>query len=128
MNKKVLIVLLVLTILISAGCIGSTPKVPDKSVNPDVTQNIKSDYKSGNYKDGDWCKKGSEYTAKAAGETVTSKVLGITTYQGREVCESEYTTNDYTVVYYVSEDNTFYYQIMKDKEGKVISESGGKES
>lgn len=46
----------------------------------------------------------------------------MTTYQGKEACESEWITEEGSMSQYFNEDGTFAITVIKDKTGKVIQE------
>ena len=66
-----------------------------------------------------WCKTGSTMIQTGPnGEKVTFEIKGIVNYEGKEVCQSGYTSNDGGMTIYVNEDSSYYVMIIKDKTGK----------
>lgn len=72
----------------------------------------------------DWCKAGTKVTTSGGiqGES-TYEIKGITTYEGKSVCESEMKVSRLpgeggTWKYYFTENNQFAVIVMKDSTGK----------
>lgn len=115
MNKTTaLVVLLVMISIIIAGCIGNEQTVKTPSGDVKVSQ--------GTGTGPDWCKAGTSVTSSGPQGEGSFTIKGMTTYQGKDVCESEWTTTDGTMTQYFSEDGSFVATVTKDKTGKVIQE------
>jgi hypothetical protein len=56
---------------------------------------------------GDWCNPGNVETVDVFGDQQQFLVKGLTTYEGNEVCQSEYTYKGGKSVRYVSKDGSF---------------------
>ncbi len=115
MNKTTTVtILLIVTIAIIAGCVGNEQTVKTPSGDVKISQ--------GSGTGPDWCKAGTKITASSPEGEGSFTIKGITTYQGKDVCESEWTTTDGTMTQYFNEDGSFTATVMKDKTGKVIRE------
>ncbi len=78
----------------------------------------------------DWCKAGSSWSWSGAEGSASWIIKGLETYKGDIYChvtaQSSGTGEDYIIEYYYKEvdgEMTDIWMIMKDKSGKVISES-----
>jgi len=129
--KKIFVLAVAAFVLFSGG-IGSSSET---SVSP--SGEVKTEVKTGEgttiitATEGgagpEWCKAGT--TVTTAGPTGEAKyvIKGITTYKGRQVCESEAkfsgegSAGSWT--YYYNEDGSFGAIIIKDASGNVISET-----
>jgi hypothetical protein len=70
----------------------------------------------------DWCKTGTKITASGQGQQGSFEIKGITTHNGTQVCQAEYTYDQGNVVQYFNEKGDYMIMTYKDKEGKVIQE------
>lgn len=122
---KKLIILSIILVLIFSGC-------TEKTATDIQTKEGKSTVSEGTGVGADWCKAGTSTTSSsntAEGQSSTTYAIkGITTYKGRQVCESETKyagtgTDSFSTTYLFSEDEKYGAWIMKDATGKVISEN-----
>lgn len=112
-NAKILVVLSIILLMAFAGC---TAK------NEQTIQTPGGDVKVVEGAGPDWCKAGTKTTQSGpTGEQVSFEVKGIVNYEGKEVCESGWTSGDGSVATYTNEDSTYYVMIVKDKSGKVMN-------
>jgi len=109
-----LVVLLIMISVIIAGCIGNEQIIETPSGNVKISQ--------GSGSGPDWCKTGTQITSTGPQGEGSFVIKGITTYQGKEVCESELTYNEGTMTQYFNSGGTFTATVVKDKTGKVIQE------
>lgn len=115
MNKTTAVtILLIVAIAIIAGCVGNEQTVKTSSGDVKISQ--------GTGTGPEWCKAGTKITASGPQGEGSFTIKGITTYQGKDVCESEWATTDGTMTQYFNEDGSFTATVMKDKTGKVIQE------
>ncbi len=70
----------------------------------------------------EWCKVGTSITSSSPKGVGSFIIKGMTIYQGKEVCESEWTNTDGTMIQYFNIDSTFTATVMKDKTGNIIQE------
>lgn len=109
-NTKILIVLSIILLIAFAGCTGKKEQ---------TISSPGGDVKVVEGSGPNWCKAGMTMTqAGPNGVQVTFEVKGITTYEGKEVCESGWTSNEGTMTTYTNEDSSYYVMILKDKTGK----------
>ena len=118
-NAKVVMILSIVLLIAFAGCTGKEQTVSTPNGDVKVSQ--------GSGLGPDWCKAGASMTnAGPQGSSYSFVIKGITTYQGKEVCEAGATFDQggqsMNVVYYYSQDNKYMYMIMKDASGKIINE------
>lgn len=115
MNKMTAVtILLIVTIAIIAGCIGKEQTIKTPSGDVKVSQ--------GTGAGPNWCKAGTSVTSSSPQGEGSFTIKGMTTYQGKDVCESEWATTDGTMTQYFNEDGSFTATVIKDKTGKVIQE------
>lgn len=115
MNKTTAVtILLIVVISIIAGCVGNEQTVKTPSGDVKISQ--------GSGAGPDWCKAGTKITASGPQGEGSFTIKGITTYQGKDVCESEWATTDGTMTQYFNKDGSFTATVMKDKTGKVTQE------
>ena len=70
----------------------------------------------------DWCVKGSRTTSTSeSGQLNLFEIMGITNYDGKEVCWVEMTNSDGSNSQYFNKDNSYFIMVVKDKYGNVIN-------
>lgn len=110
-NMKILLVISVVLLIAFSGCTAKneqTIKSPSGDVKVSVGQ-------SGP----DWCKAGTTMTTTSPdGKQVSYAVKGITTYEGKEVCESGWSSKEGSYTIYTGADGTYNVMIMRDASGK----------
>lgn len=120
-------------IILISGCITPTPEIVYKNnstINTNVTEteiastsnittpthtlntlNVSTNQIKNNVvahiSAGDWCNPGTVENVDVLGDKQQFIVKGLTTYEGNEVCQSEYTYKDGKSVRYVSKDGSF---------------------
>lgn len=112
-NMKILIILSIIVLVAFAGCTGTqdTIKTPDGEVK--ISQGGSGP---------DWCKAGTKMTTTGAdGKQGSFEIKGITTYEGKEVCESEWKSDEGSMTQYFNEDSSYLVMISKDKSGNIIN-------
>ena len=112
-STKILIILSIIGLIAFAGCTGKqdTIKTPEGEIKI-------SEGGSGPA----WCKAGTKMTTTGAdGKQGSFEIKGITNYEGKEVCESEWISNEGSVTQYFNEDSSYLVMIQKDKSGKEIN-------
>ncbi|HMB45253.1 MAG TPA: hypothetical protein VKL21_05475 [Candidatus Methanoperedens sp.] len=112
-STKILIILSIIGLIAFAGCTGKQ----DTITTPDGDVKI-SEGGSGP----DWCKTGTKMTTTGAdGKQGYFEIKGSTNYEGKEVCESQWSSDDGSVTQYFNEDSSYLVIITKDKSGKEIN-------
>ena len=112
-NTKILIILSIIGLIAFAGCTGKqdTIKTPDGEIKV-------SEGGSGP----DWCKAGTKMTTTGAdGKQGSFEIKGITNYEGKEVCESHWSSDEGSMTQYFNEDSSYLVKISKDTSGKIIN-------
>lgn len=109
-STKIMLILSVVLLIAFSGC---TAK------NDQVIKTPNGDVKVSEGSGPDWCKKGTTVTATGPdGRQVSYSVKGITSYEGKEVCESSWSSDDGSYKTYVNKDSTYSVMIFTDKSGK----------
>jgi len=111
-NTKILVILSIILLMAFAGC--TTP-------NEQVIKTPDGDVKVVEGTGSDWCKTGTKMTQTGPNGEQVFEIKGIVNYEGKDVCESGWTSDDGSVVTYTNEDSTYYVMIVKDKSGKVVN-------
>ncbi len=117
--KKILI-LLIMASVIAAGCAGPKTEFQTEAGKVTISEGAGVGH--------EWCKAGTTMTAASAGGQMTYVVKGLTTYKGKEVCESEAKVTgagQETMYYtqYFTQDGGYVVSIIKDASGNVLSEN-----
>jgi len=109
-NTIILLILSVVLLMAFSGC-----SSPSEQVIKTPDGEVKISEGSGP----DWCKTGTMMTTTGPdGKQVSYAIKGITTYEGKEVCESGWDSNEGSYKMYVSKDSTYYIMVITDKFGK----------
>lgn len=101
-NKIVIIILLISAIAVFAGCESKKGTTPGTGT--------------------DWCKAGSKIISSTPESEGTFLIKGLTTYQGKEVCEAEWSYDGGSMTQFFNEDGSYGVTIIKDKDGNIIQE------
>jgi hypothetical protein len=113
-NGKVLVIISIILLIAFAGCTGKEQTITTPDGNVKVSQ--------GSGSGPAWCKAGTKMTTTGAnGQQGSYEIKGIVNYEGREVCLSEYISDEGSMEQYFSEDSSYVVMITKDKSGKVIN-------
>lgn len=113
-NVKILMILSIILLIAFAGCTGKEQTI----TTPDGEVKVSQGSGSGP----DWCKAGTKMTSTGpSGEQGSFEIKGIVNYEGKSVCESEWTSNEGSMIQYFNEDSSYLVMITKDKSGKVIN-------
>ncbi len=112
LKYRAAIVLFIVAVgLLLSGCVDSKTSNSENSINTGIF-----DY--------NWCKKGTEYNSITSEGRLTMKIIGLTTYKDKTVCQSEFSQANQTIIMYTSQDGRYNWQVIKDIDGKTIYESG----
>jgi outer membrane lipoprotein-sorting protein len=108
-NIKILAMLCVILLIAFSGC---TAK------NEQVVKTPGGDVKVSEGSGPDWCKAGTSITTTGPdGKKASFVIKGVTNYEGKEVCESDYIGNGESTIIYTSQDSKYRIMIIKDKSG-----------
>lgn len=111
-KAKILIILSIILLTAFAGCTAKTQQtVPIPGGNVKVVEGSGPN----------WCKAGTKMMTADSGQQVAFEVKGIVNYEGKDVCQSDWSSNDSSMTIYTNEDSSYYIMITKDKTGKVIN-------
>ncbi len=119
MNKRILVLLLVLGVLIG-GCIPLEEETGAEDTGTETDSGVTGGI--------EWCKAGTSWSWSGVteGVDVNWKMEGLTTYKGKTMCHITYEATgegeEMNMEYYSSEDEKEMYIIIKDAAGNVISE------
>ncbi len=123
---KKIVILSIIAFVIFAGCTGKT----DTNVK---TEDGKETVSGGSGVGTDWCKAGTAWSGSASqpqsgDSSYQYMIKGITSYKGKSLCEAEAkitgaSGGNIYYTYYFSEDGKYGAMIMKDQNGKVLSEN-----
>ena len=109
-NIKILLIALVILLIAFSGCV-----TRNEQVTKTQTGNVNVSEGSGP----DWCKPGSVMTMTLQdGKQVSYSIKGITTYEGKEVCESGWNNTDGSYNTYMNQNKTYNVMVVTDKSGK----------
>lgn len=119
-NKiKILVVLSIVMATILSGCVtgSKTIQTPEGKVTIEDAQGGKEG------KGSDWCQSGMKVTSSAPEGEGAYEIKGITTYEGKSVCEAEMKVSgisgeEKVWKYYFTENGEYAVIIMKDSTGK----------
>ncbi len=118
--KKIMILMIMVSAIV-AGCAGPKTEIQTEAGKVTVQE--------GTGIGPEWCKAGTtaNVDAASAGGQMTFVVKGLTTYKGKQVCESEgkYTGAGLEMYYtqYFTQDGKYFVTIIKDSSGNVLSEN-----
>lgn len=125
--KKVILMLILASIL--SGCIGSSTvgnnMIKTQTAIGDNVPSNKIVSKQGSViKESDWCTTGNKITVKLPSGNKEFTVVGLTTYQGVDVCQAELIYNNGKAIKYFSKDGAFDAMISNASgSGDVYSEA-----
>lgn len=109
-NTKILLILSIVLLIAFSGC-----TAPNEKVIKTPGGDVKVSEGSGP----GWCKTGTTMTQTGPdGKQVSYAIKGITTYEGKEVCESGWSSGEGSYTMYTGADGTYNVMIMKDTSGK----------
>lgn len=109
-NIKIPLILSVVLLILFSGCTS-----PGEQVIKTPDGEVKISEGSGP----DWCKTGTMMTTTGPdGKQVSYSIKGITTYEGKEVCESGGGGSEGSYKMYVNKDSTYYVMVITDEFGK----------
>lgn len=154
MKKTIVIIMIMLSISILSGCISdnkiNSKNVTDTNTTKNISSEVKisdgqtkteevsnvskliltvadkeSDSKRSDDTDADWCKPGNKLTVKLQSGDKEFTIVGLTTYQEREVCKAEILYENGKSIKYFSKDGKFQAMDSKSESssGNVYSEA-----
>ncbi len=111
MKKIAISILSIFIIAAFSGCTGpNTVTTPSGDVKVESVGNGP-----------DWCKAGTKVTSATQGGQGSFEIKGMTKYEGKDVCQSEYKYNEGSITQYYTENGKYVVMIYKDSTGKEIN-------
>jgi len=112
-STKILIILSIIGLIAFAGCTGKQDTIKTSDGEIKVSEGGSGPA---------WCKAGTKMTATGPdGKQGSFEIKGITNFEGKEVCESQWSSDDGSMTQYFNEDQSYLVMIQKDKSGNIIS-------